>query len=84
MVIFIIFLLLFNISVDHSRAYFYTQDDKSDINDKQCFCEVSEKLSFLIRGNSDLYVKLSLYPKEHVHAKLFLAYVLQNEKIESV
>lgn len=39
--IFLIFLLLFNISIDDSRAYFYSPDDKSDVNDKQCFCEVS-------------------------------------------
>lgn len=39
--IFLIFLLLFNIHIDNSKAYFYSADDKSDINDKQCFCEVS-------------------------------------------
>lgn len=44
MMILVIFLLLFNINIDNSRAYFYTPDDKSDVNDKQCFCEVISRL----------------------------------------
>lgn len=60
--IFLIFLLLFNIKIDHSGAYFYSPDDKLDLNGKQCFCEVSsanapesssdesEKENFLFSG----------------------------------
>lgn len=60
--IFLIFLLLFNIKIDHSGAYFSSPDDKLDLNGKQCFCEVSstnapegssdenEKKNFLFNG----------------------------------
>lgn len=50
MTIFLIFLLLFNVQFDNSKAYFHTNDDKSDLNDKQCFCEViSRSLSHHLR-----------------------------------
>ena len=35
------FLLLFNIQLELCFGYFYSKDDVSDINDKQCFCEVN-------------------------------------------
>lgn len=41
MKIFLIFLLLFNISFDTSRAYFYQSESGASADNKQCFCEVS-------------------------------------------
>lgn len=46
MKIFLIFLLLFNISFDPSRAYFYQSETGASKDSKQCFCEVSVNSRF--------------------------------------
>lgn len=62
MKIFLIFLLLFNSNIDKSRAYFNSPDDQSDLNTKQCFCEVS-----FIHSATGFPVKNFLFINEHVN-----------------
>lgn len=57
------FLLLFNIQLELCFGYFYSKDDVSDINDKQCFCEVNIfTVVVLSRFNFSAYFVKKLLP----------------------
>lgn len=75
MMIFLIFLLLFNITIDDSGAYFYSPDDKLDVNDKQCFCEVSRSTSGEGSSENFLSVGTRKHNRKTTTKKFFLSFV---------
>ncbi|CRL00913.1 CLUMA_CG014418, isoform A [Clunio marinus] len=65
MMIFLIFLLLFNPSINRSGAYFHSPDDTSDIKIKQCFCELKGTIDDCSCNvdTVDFYNNVKIYPR---------------------